>query len=134
MADPQETLHELEKAEPGTRFQRVYNQRQRSPHGGLKNWGFIIGGVLTIAAGVATYPVPVIPSEIVILIGLALLSQGSRRGAVLLDGAEVRLRRWLAPVLKVWNRWPKWAKIATGIVWMVLISGLSWWVYRKLHD
>jgi uncharacterized membrane protein YbaN (DUF454 family) len=134
MAGPKETLHELEKAKPGTRFQRVYNERQQSPHGGLKNWAFIIGGVLTIAAGVVTYPVPVIPSEIVIVIGLALLSQGSRHGAIILDGTEVRLRRWFAPALKVWSRWPKWAKVIAGIAWMALVSGLSYWVYRKIHD
>jgi hypothetical protein len=134
MTDPKQALEELEKAEPGTRFQRLYSERQQSPHGGLKNWGFAIGGLLVIGAGVATYPVPVIPSEIVILIGLALLSQGSRRGAIILDGAEVRLRRWFAPALKVWNRWPKWAKVSSGLAWTALISGLSYWAYRKLHD
>jgi hypothetical protein len=130
MTDPKQALEELEKAEPGTRFQRLYSERQQSPHGGLKNWGFAIGGLLVIGAGVATYPVPVIPSEIVILIGLALLSQGSRRGAIILDGAEVRLRRWF----KVWNRWPKWAKVSSGLAWTALISGLSYWAYRKFHD
>jgi hypothetical protein len=134
MTGPKQALEELEKAEPGTRFQRLYSERQQSPHGGLKNWGFVIGGLLVIGAGVATYPVPVIPSEIVILIGLALLSQGSRRGAIILDGAEVRLRRWFAPALKVWNRWPKWAKVSSGLAWTALISGLSYWAYRKLHD
>jgi hypothetical protein len=134
MTDPKQALEELEKAEPGTRFQRLYSERQQSPHGGLKNWGFAIGGLLVIGAGVATYPVPVIPSEIVILIGLALLSQGSRRGAIILDGAEVRLRRWFAPALKVWNRWPKWAKVSSGLAWTALISGLSYWAYRKFHD
>ena len=134
MTDPKQALEELEKAEPGTRFQRLYSERQQSPHGGLKNWGFAIGGLLVIGAGVATYPVPVIPSEIVILIGLALLSQGSRRGAIILDGAEVRLRRWFAPALKVWNRWPKWAKVSSGLAWTALISGLSYWAYHKLHD
>jgi hypothetical protein len=134
MTGPKQALEELEKAEPGTRFQRLYSERQQSPHGGLKNWGFAIGGLLVIGAGVATYPVPVIPSEIVILIGLALLSQGSRRGAIILDGAEVRLRRWFAPALKVWNRWPKWAKVSSGLAWTALISGLSYWAYRKLHD
>ena len=134
MASPEETIHELEKAAPGTRFQRVYRKRQQSRHGGLKNWAFIVGGLLTVAAGVATYPVPVVPSEIVIVIGLALLAQGSRRGAVILDGAEVRLRRWFAPALKLWNRWPRWAKVGAGIAWMVLVSGFSYWVYRMISD
>jgi len=134
MTDPKQALEELEKAEPGTRFQRLYSERQQSPHGGLKNWGFAIGGLLVIGAGVATYPVPVIPSEIVILIGLALVSQGSMRGARILDGAEVRLRRWFAPALKLWRRLPKWARRALGVVWVLGVSGLSYWIYRKVAD
>jgi len=134
VSTPKETLHELESAAPGSRFQRLYRRRQNGRHGRWANVAFNVGGVLTIAAGIATYPVPVIPSEIVILIGLALLSQGSRRGAIILDGAEVRLRRWFAPALKVWNRWPKWAKVSSGLAWTALISGLSYWAYRKLHD
>ena len=134
MTDPKQALEELEKAEPGTRFQRLYSERQQSPHGGLKNWGFAIGGLLVIGAGVATYPVPVIPSEIVILAGLALVSQGSLRGARILDGAEVRLRRWFAPALKVWRKLPRWARRTLGVVWVVAVSGLSYWAYRALHD
>jgi hypothetical protein len=130
--EPQRTLKDLEKAKPGSRFRGVYERRQQSSHGGLKNAAFLLAGVLTIGAGIATYPVPVIPSEIVILFGLALLSQGSRHGASLLDGTEVRLRRWFAPALKVWNRWPKWAKIGAGLAWTLSISGLSYWLYRSL--
>ena len=134
MAKLEQTLHQLEKAKPGTRFQRLHRQRQDSPHGAWKNAGFVVGGLATVAAGVATYPVPVVPSEIVIVVGLALLAQGSERGAKIFDGAEVRLRRWFAPALKVWRRWPKWAKVAAGVGWTVLVSGLSYWAYRALHD
>ena len=134
MADPKETLRELEHAAPGTRFERLYRKRQQSRHGGWKNGGFVIGGLLTIGIGIVTYPVPVIPSEIVILIGIALLSQGSRRGAVILDGAEVRLRRWFAPAIALWGRLPKWAKVALGIAWMCAVAALSWWVYRRIAD
>ena len=134
MASPKETLKALEKAQPGTRFLRVYEKRQRSPHGGRKNAAFIIGGLLTIAVGVVTYPVPVIPSEIVILLGLALLGQGSRRGALILDGSEVRLRRWFAPAIRLWKRLPKWARITVGVVWMALVAGLSYWAYKAIGD
>jgi uncharacterized membrane protein YbaN (DUF454 family) len=133
-ASPKQALRELEEAAPGTRFQRAYEKRHRSPHGRRKNAAFVIGGLLTIAFGVVTYPVPVIPSELVILIGLGLVAQGSRRGAVILDHAETRLRRWFAPALRVWKRWPKWAKIAAGIAWMALISSFSYWVYRTISD
>jgi len=128
-----ETLRELEKAAPGSRFQRLYEKRRRSSHGGLKNGAFMIGGLAVIGAGIATYPIPVIPSEVVILIGLAMLSQGSARGARLLDGAEVRMRRWFAPVIRVVRGWPKWARVAAGVAWSCALAGLSWWAWGALH-
>jgi hypothetical protein len=128
-----EALRELERAAPGTRFRRIYEARQGSSHGGLKNRAFMFGGLAVIAAGVATYPIPVIPSELVILVGLALLSQGSARGARMLDGAEVRFRRWLAPAIRVVSRWPKWAKVAAGVAWSCVLAALSWWAWRSLH-
>jgi hypothetical protein len=134
VSTPKKTLHELEKAAPGTRFQRLYRRRQHASHAGWMNAAFNVGGVLVIAAGFATYPIPVIPSEIVILIGLALVSQGSLRGAKILDGAEVRLRRWFAPAIKVWKRWPKWLRRTLGVAWMVTAAGLSYWAYRAIAD
>ena len=127
-------LQELEHGTPGKRFQSIYRRRQRSAHAAWKNGGFIVGGLLVIAAGVATYPVPVIPSEIVIVAGLALLAQGSSHGAKLFDAAEVRLRRWLAPVLPLWRRLPKWAQVVLGLVWSFLVAGLVYWAMHALRD
>ena len=134
MSGPKETLHELEAGKPGTRFQRLYRKRQQGRHARWTNGFFNIGGVLTIAAGIATYPVPVIPSEIVILIGIALLAQGSLRGAKIMDGAEVRLRRWFAPAIRLWKRLPKWLRRTLAVVWMVAVAWLSYWGYKALSD
>ena len=134
VTSPKKTVRELEKAPPGERFERLYRKRQKSRHARSLNLIFNVGGLLVIAAGIATYPIPVIPSEIVILLGLALVSQGSQRGARLLDGAELRLRRWFAPALKVWRRWPKWLRRSLGVAWMIGISALSYWAYRALSD
>jgi len=131
---PKRTLHELEEARPGKRFQGLYRKRQRSRHAKGMNVAFNLGGLVVVGIGIATYPIPVIPSEIVILIGLALISQGSMRGAKLLDGTEVRLRRWFAPALKLWRRLPKWARRTLAIAWVVAVSGLSYWAYRALAD
>src|SRR3954451_3848385 len=81
METPKETLEELERAAPGTRFQTLYRKRQQSPHGGIKNVLFIAAGVLIICAGIVTYPIPLVPSEILILIGVALIAQGWKHGA-----------------------------------------------------
>jgi len=56
------------------------------------------------------------------------------RGAKLLDGAEMRLRRWFAPALKRWRRLPKWARRTLAVLWVFAVSGLSYWVYRKVAD
>ena len=72
-----EALRELERAAPGTRFRRIYEARQGSSHGGLKNRAFMFGGLAVIAAGVATYPIPVIPSELVILLPFPFIIWGA---------------------------------------------------------
>jgi hypothetical protein len=131
---PRKTLHELEKAPPGERFQHLYRKRQRSRHAKGMNVAFNLGGIVVVGIGIATYPIPVIPSEIVILIGLALISQGSMHGAKFLDGAEVRLRRWFAPAFKLWRRLPKWARRALALAWVVAVSGLSYWACRKISE
>jgi hypothetical protein len=131
---PKETLHQLEGAPAGQRFQRLYRQRQRSRHAKGMNIAFNVGGMVAIGVGIATYPVPVIPSEIVILAGLVLVSQGSMRGARFLDGAELRLRRWFAPAIERWHRLPTWLQRTLGGVWVVAVSALGYWAYRALHD
>lgn len=134
METPKQVLHEVEKASPGKRFQRLYERRQKSRHARWINACFNIGGLIVIGLGVATYPIPVIPSEIVILIGIALIAQGSMRAALILDATEVHLRRWLAPVLKLWKRLPKWLRRALAIAWIFGVAGLSYGVYRALAD
>jgi len=131
---PKKTLHELEKAPPGERFQRLYRKRQRSRHARGMNVAFNVGGIVVVGIGIATYPIPVIPSEIVILVGLALISQGSMQGAKFLDGTEVRLRRWFAPALKFWRRLPKLARRGLAVAWVVAVSALSYWAYRAIAD
>jgi hypothetical protein len=134
VSGPKETLRELEKARPGQRFQRLYRKRQQGRHARWLNVAFNVGGVGAIAAGLLTYPIPVIPSEVVIVLGVALLAQGSMRGAKIMDGAEVRLRRWFAPALKLWRRLPKWARWTLAVAWTVAVAALSYWAYRAIAD
>ena len=133
-SEPQKVLKDIENAPAGQRFQRLYEKRQRSRHAKGMNVAFNVGGLVVIAIGVATYPLPIVPSELVILVGLALISQGSLRGAKLLDGAELRLRRWFAPAIALWKRLPKWLRRTLAIAWVLGISALSWWAYRAIAD
>jgi hypothetical protein len=129
---PKQAIEELEHAPPGERFQRLYRKRQRSPHRRLKNGLFLVGGLAIIAVGIATEPIPVVPSEIVILLGLALLAGGSRWGAKGLDKLELWFRAHFGGLIRWWNRLPKWARIALSLAWVALVSGGSYFAYRAL--
>jgi uncharacterized membrane protein YbaN (DUF454 family) len=127
-----QTWRELKRSSPGSRFQELYRRQQEGQRGGLNKAIFMGGGLLTIAAGVLLYPVPVIPSEPVILLGLALFAQGSMRGARILDWIELRLRgpfRWAS---KWWKPLPRAAKIALSVLWMALVSAAGYGVYRLI--
>ena len=84
-----------------------------------------MGGLLTVAAGVASFPVPFVPSELVIVIGLAIFAQGSMRAARLLDWVELRLRGPLLWVWGVWSPLPRAAKILIGALWTALLA-MAW--------
>jgi len=123
-------IKELQKGRPGERFQRLYRQRQDSRHGPAKNAAFFAMGVLTIALGILTYPIPVIPSDLVILVGFALLAQGSRRGARGLDWLEVRFRRRFSDQIKTWKRLSRAAKVFVSVAWTSVVSTLFYIAYR----
>jgi hypothetical protein len=113
---------EFKRSSPGCRFQELYQRRQRSHRGGTKRAFFIGGGLLTIAAGVFSFPVPFITSELIIVAGLAIFAQGSKHAARLLDWIELRLR---GPYLRVWKPLPRWAKVFIGAFWMALLA-MAW--------
>lgn len=120
-----QSWRELKRSSPGHRFQELYQRRQRSRRAGVKRALFIGGGLLTVAGGVASLPVPVVPSELVILTGLAIFAQGSKRAARLLDWAELRLR---GPLLRVWRVWallPRAAKVLLAALWTALLA-MAW--------
>lgn len=119
---------EFKRSRPGHRFQDLYQRRRRSRHAGAKRALFIVGGLLTVVAGVTSFPVPVVPSELVILTGLAIFAQGSGRAARVLDWVELRLR---GPLLWAWGIWrplPRAAKVLIGTLWAALLSAVWVWV------
>jgi hypothetical protein len=113
---------EFKHSAPGHRFQELYQRRQRSRRSGAKRALFIIGGLLTIAGGVVSFPVPGVPSELIIVTGLAIFAQGSLRAARILDWIELRLR---GPYLRIWKPLPRWAKILIGALWTALLA-MAW--------
>ena len=116
---------EFKRSPPGCRFQELYQRRQRSRRAGAKRAFFIGGGLLAIAAGIASFPVPGIPSEVMIVVGLAIFSQGSMRAARVLDWIELRLR---GPYLRFWRPLPRAAKVVIGALWMALLAFAWVWL------
>lgn len=132
METPKDLVEQLEKGRPGYRFERLYEKRQRSRHGALKHWLFIVGGLLAIAAGVLTYAIPIIPSDVLIVLGVAFMSQGSRWGARALDRAELWFRRHFGWFIAKWRRFSRPTKWLIYFVWLGLVGALSYWAYRAL--
>lgn len=130
MQTPKKVVRELEKAQPGSRFQRLYRKRSQSHHGKLKNALFILAGLAVIGVGVLTYAVPFIPSEPILLIGIVLLAQGSRWGARALDWTELRFRRHFGWLIKKWRPLPGGVKIAIWLAWTALAGALAYALYR----
>ena len=116
---------ELKHSPPGCRFQELYQRRWRSRRGGAKRAFFIGGGLLTIAVGVVSFPVPGVPSELIIVAGLAIFAQGSMRAARILDWIELRLR---GPYLRIWKPLLRWAKILVGALWTALLVIVWVWL------
>ena len=113
--------------EPGERFKNLYRRRERSRHARLKKFAFLGGGLLAIAIGVVTYPIPVVPSDFVILFGIASIAQASKPGARLLDWLELKLQPVIRPARRLWKRLPRWAQLVLIALWSL---GLAYGGYR----
>jgi hypothetical protein len=133
-AEAAPSLDDLKHGKPGERFQRLYEQRQASSHGPAKNVALILTGVVIIAAGLATYPIPIIPSEFILVCGVALVAQCSKRGARLLDRMEVRFRSRCAGAIKLWKRIPVAAKVLISVAASSAIGALSLLLMRAVTD
>ena len=116
---------EFKRSPPGRRFQELYERRRQSRRGLAKRVLFIVGGLLAVAAGIATFPVPGVPSELIIITGLAIFAQGSKRAARILDWIELRLR---GPFLRIWRPLPHAAKVLLAALWMALLAAAWVWL------
>jgi hypothetical protein len=119
---------------PGHRFRELYERRERTAHVRLKKLAFFGGGLVAIAVGIATYPVPLIPSEPFMLFGIAAIAQASWYGARALDWLELKLRGPFRPLATLWRKLPRWAKIAVTILWSALVALASFAVYRLVAE
>ncbi len=119
---------EFKRSSPGCRFQELYERRRRASRAGAKRAFFVAGGLLLVATGIASFPVPVVPSELVILTGLAVFAQGSKRAARILDWIELRLRGPLLWAWRIWRPLPRAAKVLIGVLWTALLAAAWVWL------
>src|SRR6476646_879281 len=125
---------EFKKGPPGERFKKLYKRRERAPHARLKKALYFLFGLAAIGVGIVTYPIPVIPSDPIILFGIAAMAPASWHGARALDWLEVKLRVPFRPLVKMWKKLPRWGKIALSILWSGVAAFAGYGVYRLFAD
>jgi hypothetical protein len=84
---------ELADDEPGKRFQHRYEQKQREGRSAAHLFK-MVAAVILIAAGVVLLVIPG-PGSVLIVLGGAMLAEGSMSVARALDWTEMRIRRLL---------------------------------------
>ncbi len=104
----------FERAEPGTRFEKLHDARSRSA--ALRVVVTILG-ILLVAGGVVLLFIPG-PGLLLIAFGAGLLAQQSRWLAERLDRLEILLRRLTSRARSFWKRAraPVRAAVVTGVV------------------
>jgi hypothetical protein len=124
----------FKKSPSGQRFKELYERRERAPHARVKKLLFLGGGVAAIAVGIVTYPIPVIPSDFIILFGIASIAQASWYGARMLDWLEFKLRAPFRVAYRWWKPLPRWAKAALSVLWCFAVGGIGYGIYRAFAD
>jgi uncharacterized protein (TIGR02611 family) len=95
--------HDLAKAPPGERFERLH-RRRRSAHTSLaKRTSYLIAGFAVMVLGLIMMPAPG-PGTLVFLAGGAMVAHESLWAAQAMDALEVRARRLLAAALQRWRQ------------------------------
>jgi len=129
-----EQWREFKKGPPGERFKKLYERRERAPHAALKKLLYLAFGLVAIGVAIVSYPIPLIPSEPFILVGIAAIAQASWAGALALDWLESKLRVPFRRLYKLWKKLPRWGKVALSILWSGFAAFAGYGVYRLFAD
>jgi hypothetical protein len=117
----------FERAEPGTRFEKLHDARSRSA--ALRVVVTILG-ILLVAGGVVLLFIPG-PGLLLIAFGAGLLAQQSRWLAERLDRLEILLRRRISRARSIWKRatTPVRAVVVTGGILAAGLAAYAGWVW-----
>ncbi len=125
-----ESWRVLREHEPGRRFQEVHRRRNLSARARAVYTG---GGLLLVGAGLATEAVPFVPSNTIVLVGLAVLAHVSARGARAMDRAELKLQPLIRWGLAAWRKLPRPMKWVVSVLWMLLLSAAGFALWRAVR-
>ena len=120
---------ELRKAKPGTRFKERYRSRQQSDRSLMAKPLCMAAGILVFLLGVAMLPAPG-PGLLIMIIGAALIAEESYAAAVALDSFEVRLRRVLGWLGRLWQRTTLAIKAALVALAASVAGGAGWGAWQ----
>ncbi len=91
-----DTVHRVTRAKPGERFIRHYERQQRQEYEHpLKSALYFLLGIILILTGLAFGFLPILPGFLFGIPGVVIIASRSRTVAVLLDRAELAIRRTL---------------------------------------
>lgn len=91
-----DTVHRVTRAKPGERFIRHYERQQRQEYEHpFKAALYVLLGIVLILTGLALGFLPILPGFLFGIPGVVIIASRSRIVAVLLDRAELAIRRTL---------------------------------------
>lgn len=93
------TVRRVTRAKPGERFIRHYERHQsyESEHPLIAALHVLLG-ILLVVTGIAFSFLPILPGFVLFIPGVVLIASRSRAAALLLDRAELAVRRWIGRI------------------------------------
>ena len=123
----------LRRAPRGDRFQELNRRRsEEGRNGGARRTFAITVGALLVILGLLTYPIPGPPSNLMILVGLALIAQELIWVARALDGLEVRAHGRHRKNVAAWRRLTDRMKGFIGFLCTLFLAACAGGLYLLL--
>jgi hypothetical protein len=135
--DLQKTWHHFRDAEPGKRFLLHYRRHKSGKRSKAAAIGYMLLGVVLVAAGVLGLIVPG-PGLLGIALGVAVLAQESEKASKLLDRIEVWIRKQVGAFRRWWGRASLFSRILVTavacIIGFAVAAAFGFFVVRKFFE
>ena len=120
----------FKQSKSGQRFQDLYHRRQRQSKGRFNATKLfnVVGGIAIALAGLFLVPAPG-PGWVIVFFGLGLLGCEFLPIARFLDGAELKVRDWLAKAKAIWAQLPIVSKVLISLLVAIVIVALGYGTY-----